>query len=133
MKTQSYIIAYSCLPQRNDAITAREEELRKITLICRGNKTLKIEKVFTDNPKTHLADLSPLCTDGKFGCQFGFKSGDLSLILCAFFLCIRSLPGVITRRHLQRRSKLSAINDSFSHIAFSITLYENYVHYYTTI
>lgn len=93
MKIQSYIIAYLCLPQRNDAITAEEGKSRKIVPICRGSKTLKIEKVFTDNPKTHLADLLPLCTAGKFGCQFGFESGDLSLILCAFFFVYTVAPG----------------------------------------
>lgn len=64
-------------------------------------------------------------------------AGDLSLILCDFFFYIythTTIYRVIAWRHLLHRSKLSAINDSFSHIAFSISIiYELilYITYYT--
>jgi len=80
----------------------------------------------------------------KFGRQFGFKSAaatDLSLILLRFlFICARSKRMVSGSRrnvigwwHLHHRSKLSAVNDSFSHIAFSLTTHTQYIYIITCI
>lgn len=89
----------------------------------------------------------------KFGRQFGFESAaaavaDLSLILLRFlFIYARAKRvgtsggnewqrDVIAWRHLHHRSKLSAVNDSFSHIAFLITTHKHtytYILYYKVV
>lgn len=106
----------------------------------------KKRKVSSDNPNTqftyiykNIGDLSRYsrcpATRSSVANNSVSSPGDLSLILCAFFLYSirRRRPGYCLATSAESVLTVGRINDSFSHIAFSDTRVFIYTHIYIKV